>query len=64
MKHKGNGKTPAPSPRKPNGGSRPGDAKGHDPQIEDAEDRASGLKQGGVSDIGGTGPRKKTGRDH
>jgi hypothetical protein len=64
MKHKGNGKTPPRSPRKPNGGSRADDAKGRDQEIENVEDRESGLKQGGLSDVGGTGPRKKTGRDH
>src|SRR5438046_70598 len=44
--------------------SRTDDAKGRDGESEDVEDRESGLKQAGVSDLGGTGPRKKTGRDH
>ena len=26
---------------------------------EEVEDRESGLKQGGLSDVGGTGPRRK-----
>ena len=29
-------------------------------QREPVEDRESGLKQGGLSDEGGTGPRRKT----
>jgi hypothetical protein len=79
MKPKSNGKTPSGGPGKAKrprptaaddpgftatraSASAPGDSKEEEP--EDLEDRDSGLKQAGLSDVGGTGPRKKSDRRH
>ena len=64
MKRKSNGKTPARGLRKTDGVPP---STGDDPksgQPEDFEDRDSGLKQAGLRDLGGTGPRKKGERRH
>jgi hypothetical protein len=66
MKRKSNGKAGPPDmrPRKsgrPGAGDDPGFTATQGSSSEAAPDRESGLKQAGLSDEGGTGPRRKPG---
>jgi len=68
MKPKRNGKMPSRRTGPGGNGSRRGAS--NDPGFtatqasSSAENRDSGLKQAGRSDVGGAGPRKKKERDH
>ncbi len=65
MKRKPNGKAGSPRMAR-SAGDDPGftattasSSRAGEPKDETAEDRGSGLKQAGLSDLGGTGPRRK-----
>jgi hypothetical protein len=61
MKRKTNGKAGPPDmrPRRPGAADDPGFTATQASSSDAIPDRESGLKQAGLSDVGGTGPRRK-----
>jgi hypothetical protein len=67
MKRKANGKAGSPRMASPSAADDPGftatqassSRSGGSPESKSVDDRDSGLKQAGLSDIGGTAPRRK-----
>jgi hypothetical protein len=67
MRRKANGKAGSPRMARQSAADDPGftateasSSEGKGSKSEIVEDRESGLKQAGLSDLGGTGPRRKT----